>query len=464
MVDLNQRLRRLPAVNALLEHSGVAKLLAEYPRAEVVAAVRRALDAARDIVRSGTADPSDDDVVETARRECVAGARAGLRRVVNATGIVLHTGLGRAVLPQAAMDALAAEAGGYCLLAVDDETNKRARRERFCDALLQELTGSEWATVVNNNAAATMLALNTAAAGREVIVSRGQLVEIGGSFRMPDVMEASGCTMVDVGCTNRTRVEDYENAITENTAALIRVHPSNYRVQGFTAEVSLEEMVALGKKHDLVVIDDLGAGALIDLGPLFDEPLVSGSIAAGADLITCSADKLIGGAQGGIILGSHRWVRACEQNQLSRALRIGKLDLIALEATLRLFRDRDVLMRDHPTSRMLSETVADVDVRGQELVAALAEAAPSLDVTIEDGESYAGSGALPIKAIPSRAVVIDPPDGMSAGEAARRLRTGDPSVFVRVKAERLLIDPRTLQPGEIPLLVAALSALSALSG
>jgi len=304
-----------------------------------------------------------------------------------------------------------------------------------------------------------MLTLNTVAEGREVLVSRGQLVEIGGSFRMPDVMDRAGCRMVEVGCTNRTHLRDYANAITEDTAAIIRVHPSNYRIEGFTKEVPLDELVGLGREHGIPVIDDLGAGALVDIGGPLDEPLVSESLKAGADLVTCSADKLIGGPQGGVVLGKHDLVHEVENNQLARTLRVGKLDLIALEATLRLFRDKETLLRDHPTSRMMTESVETVGARAKKLAAALRRAVPGVVFTVGDGESFAGSGTLPTKSIPSRVVSVDPPEGLSAGEAARRLRIGTPSVFVRVHDDAVHLDPRTLQEGEQKLVVAAFTAL-----
>ncbi|MCG3134475.1 MAG: L-seryl-tRNA(Sec) selenium transferase [Planctomycetes bacterium] len=453
------RLRALPAVAKLLVREDVAAWAARHPRVDVTSALRRSLDEARDAVKGGAPAPSDDRIAARAGEILAASSRAGLRRVVNATGVILHTGLGRAVLPQAAMDALAAEAGGYCLLALDDETNERGRRERFCESILRDLTGCEAATIVNNNAAACMLVLNTMAAGREVIVSRGQLVEIGGAFRMPDVMARSGCRMVEVGCTNKTHLADYRRAIGPDTAAILRVHPSNYRVVGFQSEPSIAELVALGREHGIPVIDDLGSGALVKLGVTFDEPLVSESLEAGAAVVTCSADKLIGGPQGGIILGRKDVVAACDDNQLARALRVGKLDLIALEATLRLFKDPEKLLRDHPTARMLAEPKASVAKRAEALAAAIRAAVPSASPAVVDADAYAGSGALPIRTIPSKAVAVDPPRGASATDCARRLRTGDPSLFVRIDEDRLVLDPRTLQPGEEAQAVAALAAL-----
>jgi len=458
-MNANPRLRALPAVSKLLDRDDAAALLRSRPRERVVAALRKSLDDARRRTLDGAAAPDAATIVAGAKCELARSDRAGLRRVVNATGIVLHTGLGRAVLAKAAIDALVAETAGYCLLAVDPETNGRGRRERFCEEILVELTGCEAATVVNNNAAAVMLVLNTLAAGREAIVSRGQLVEIGGAFRMPDVMARAGCRMVEVGCTNRTHLADYSSAINENTAAIIRVHPSNYRVVGFTGEPSIEELVALGRERGIPVIDDLGSGALVKLDAAFDEPLVADSLAAGADVVTCSADKLIGGPQGGVILGKKSIVERCDDNQLARALRVGKLDLVALEATLRLFRDKDALLADHPTARMLTESAESVGARAKRIMTAIRRSVPDLAPVIEDSVSYAGSCALPVREIPTKCVVLAPPKGVTATEAARRLRCGDPSLFVRVHAERLFLDPRTIQPGEDALVVTALTAL-----
>ena len=459
MSDLQSRLRVLPSVASLLDSPAISAMFAQFSRSDVVAACRGALDQARAEIVDGGEPPSERVLHAQVGDVLAARNRAGMRRVVNATGIVLHTGLGRAVLPQAAIDALVAEASGYCLLALDDATNARGRRERFCEDLLKEITGAEAATVVNNNAAAVLLVLNTLAQGREVIVSRGQLVEIGGSYRMPDVMARAGCRMVEVGCTNRTHLRDYADAIGEDTAAIIRVHPSNYRIQGFTGEVPLDELCALGREHGIPVVDDLGAGALVDIGGPLDEPLVSESLSVGADLVTCSADKLIGGPQGGIVLGGHELVHRVERNQLSRALRVGKLDLIALEATLRLFRDREVLLRDHPTSRMLTEDAGTVRGRAEALRERIAAGLPGVDVRDEPGESFAGSGALPIRSIPSHVVSLAPPDGRGAGHVSEALRVGDPALFVRVREERLLLDPRTIQPGEDDLVLAALRAV-----
>lgn len=460
MGDINARFRALPAVHVLLAQRDVEALAGELPQADLKQACHDALEAAREHIRAGGNAASLDRLVGEVVGRARALARPGMHRVVNATGIVLHTGLGRAVLPPEAIDALVSEASGYCLLAVDAESAERGRRERHVEVLLKRLTGAPAATVVNNNAAATMLALDTVARGREVIVSRGQLVEIGGSYRIPDVMRRAGCHMVEVGCTNRTHLRDYRAAITEDTAAIVRVHPSNFRIEGFQKSVPLEELVELGREFDVPVIDDLGSGALVELGTGHDEPLVADSLRAGAALVTCSADKLIGGPQGGIILGDPKRVRDCELNQISRALRVGKLDLIALEATLRLFLDPETVFQRHPTTRMLTQGVAELEPLAQALAGAVEEGVPWARPEVVDGQSFAGSGALPARPIASRVVRVLPPEGMGASEASRRLRTGRISLWVRVTDGALHLDPRTLQPGEDDLVVQALAELA----
>ncbi len=459
-------LRSLPAVNDVLGAPGGAALLEAHGREPLVRAVRSVLDGLRGRIRSGdlpaAAEAKAAGVLAAAAASLLASDRAGLCRVLNATGVVLHTGLGRAVLPQAAMDALAAEARGYCLLAMERDSAERGRRERFCEEILRELTGCEAATVVNNNAGATMLVLNTMAEGREALVSRGQLVEIGGSFRMPDVMAKAGVRMVEVGCTNKTHVVDYRRAVTENTALLVRVHPSNFRILGFTETPGIGELCGLGKELGLPVFDDLGAGALLDLRDLGlpeDEPRVSESLAAGCALVSCSADKLIGGPQGGIILGKREWVERCENNALMRSLRVGKLDLIALEATLRLFRDRERLLREHPTMRMLAETEESLARRATALAKRVRDAlGAAAEVGTEKDTSTVGSGAVPVHPLPTRVVTVRPAK-LEAGEAARRLRLLPLPLFLRVKEGALLLDPRTLQPGEEGEAAAALAAV-----
>jgi L-seryl-tRNA(Ser) seleniumtransferase len=450
-------LRGLPAVHDLVESAAARPLEEAHGREPLVAAVRGALDALRGRIRSGGRDaPTGGDlrpeaILGVAAEALSARGRPGLCRVLNATGVVLHTGLGRAVLPRAAMEALAEEARGYCLLAMERDTAERGRRERFCEEILRDLTGCEAATVVNNNAGATMLVLNTMAEGREAILSRGQLVEIGGAFRMPDVMRKAGVRLVEVGCTNRTHLSDYRAAAGPETALLVRVHPSNYRIQGFAGTPGVADLCALGREIGVPVFDDLGAGALLDLRGLGlpeDEPRVRDSLEAGCAVVTCSADKLIGGPQGGIVLGKREVVERCEANPLMRSLRAGKLDLVALEATLRLFRDRERLLREHPTMRMLAETEASLGARAEALAARLRRGlGGAAAVSVEPDSSTVGSGAVPVHPLPTRVVSVRP-GRLEAGEAARRLRRLPLPLFLRVREGALLLDPRTLQPGE----------------
>ena len=381
------------------------------------------------------------------------------RRAINATGIILHTGLGRAVLPQAAVDQVAAELRGYSILQQDAETGERDRRDTGVERLLQQLTGAEAATVVNNNAAATMIALSALAKGREVIVSRGQLIEIGGSFRLPDVMAASGAQMVEVGTTNKTHLKDYQSAINERTGAIIRVHPSNYRIHGFTKTVSTAELVALARPLGIPVIDDLGAGALIDFSRFgFDkEPTVQESIVSGADLVLSSADKLIGGPQGGLILGTEKLVRQIRKDPLARIVRVDKITLTALEATLRLFLNEELAMASVPTLAMLRKTVAELEAVAARIVSKL-DCGLCCELRVESEIGFMGGGSLPEQELPTRLVAVRPLN-MSAEVLAHALRTGTPPIFTRIRQDAVLFDPRTLLCGEEDEVVTALAAL-----
>jgi L-seryl-tRNA(Ser) seleniumtransferase len=342
---------------------------------------------------------------------------------------------------------------------VDRATGDRSIREVHVAGLIREITGAEAATVVNNNAGATLLALAALAKGREVIVSRGQLVEIGGSFRIPDVMQESGCALVDVGTTNKTYLSDYEKAITERTALLLRVHTSNYRIVGFTHAASLEELVALGKKRGLPVMDDLGSGAFVDLSPygVLDEPPVQASVAAGADVVTFSGDKLLGGPQAGILVGRKEAIGTIRRHPLFRALRVDKLTLTALEATLKLYLDRDRLLRELPTLRMIAMPLDEAERRALAL-AALLKPLPGLSVEILDDASEFGGGSVPTQRIPTKVVAVRHAT-LGLDLLAERLRRGEPCVFSRVQLDRLLLDVRTLQDGEAPELAGALARI-----
>jgi L-seryl-tRNA(Ser) seleniumtransferase len=461
-------LRKIPSVDVLLQDAALKEAAAAgVPRQIVVDAVRAAVEETRAaLLAAPLKDIADEEVRGRILGQAVRRIREAwtthYRRAINATGIILHTGLGRAALPAAALRQIAGELAGYSLLQVNLETGNRSRRDERIQWMLQQLTGAEAATIVNNNAAATMIVLNTVAKGKEVIVSRGQLVEIGGSFRLPEVMAASAARLVEVGTTNKTHPRDYENAVTENTAAILRVHPSNYRIYGFTAEVGLAELVRIAHERNLVLIDDVGAGALLDLSRfgMTDEPTLPDSIRQGADLVTSSADKLIGGSQAGLILGRAAWVEKVRKNPLARILRVGKLTLAALEATLGLFFDEAQALRDVPTLEMLVRPLPQIAEQAERIARALGRQAPAADVKVIDGASQMGSGSLPTRDIPTRLVSVATAK-MTPNALAAALRRRAPPVFARIQEDRVLFDPRTLLEGDEQPLVNAIAAVLA---
>ena len=385
-------------------------------------------------------------------------ARPRLRRVINATGVVVHTNLGRSLLPPEAVRALVEAAVNYSNLEMDLATGKRGSRYSLVEELLVALTGAEAALVVNNNAAAVLLVLETLAKERDVIVSRGQLVEIGGSFRIPDVMARSGARLVEVGATNRTHLRDYESVITEATGLLLKVHTSNFRVIGFTSEVSMKDLVQLGERRNIPVMEDLGSGCLVDLSRfgLRHEPTVQESIATGVDVVTFSGDKLLGGPQAGIIAGRREIIDRVKRNPLNRALRIDKFTLASLEAVLRLYLDEENAMERVPTLSMLAVSPTTLQRRAGKLVKAIKGALPeNWDVSVVHVQSRVGGGAMPEEGLPSRALAIRPGIHM-VNTVERRLRAGEIPVICRIEDEQLLFDLRTVRDDEIPLLTAAL--------
>lgn len=457
---MSDLLRKIPKVDVLLAHPGAQPLIAEAGRALFLDCLRQATDEIRERVRAGEAPAVDETSLLVRAKERIDARRAPrLCRAINATGVILHTGLGRAVLPKAALDAIAEEQKGYSLLEVDRASGDRSIREVHVAGLIRELAGAEAATVVNNNAGATLLALAALAKGREVITSRGQLVEIGGSFRIPDVMKESGCTLAEVGTTNKTSLADYENAITERTALLLRVHTSNFRIVGFTHSPSLAELVELGRRRGLPVMDDLGSGAFLDLSAygVKDEPPVQASVAAGADVVTFSGDKLLGGPQAGILVGKKAAIEKIRRHPLFRALRVDKLTLTALEATLKLYLDRDRLLRELPTLRMIALPL-DACERAALALASALKAVAGLSVEILDDASEFGGGSVPAQQIPTKVVALRHAKlSLDALDAA--LRRGSPSVFARVQRDRVLLDVRTLQEGEDLEIAAALTRI-----
>ena len=456
-----QALRGLPSVDAVAADEQVLAVCPSTPRKLTVSCARAALDQVREAIISGQNGSEDvrADVIERTVELLRSMAVPSYRRAVNATGIILHTGLGRAVLPRRAMQRMAEELGGYSVLQVGLETGKRSKRDQRIEWLLQQLTGAEAATVVNNNAAGTALVLNAIGAGRQIIVSRGQLVEIGGSFRLPEVMAFSGARMVEVGTTNKTHARDYENAITDETAAILRVHPSNYKIQGFSSEVPLDELVEIAGRHNLVMIDDVGAGALIDFSRFgFEpEPTLPGSIAAGADIVTSSADKLIGGSQGGIILGRKDLIERARKNPLARIVRAGKLTLAALEATLELFLDEAAALKEVPTLEMMLRPADAIAKAAERMAAQIGKAVgDAAQVMTVAGYSQLGSGSLPTQNLATTLVAVAP-RRLSAEALAKGLRLWKTPVFARIQADRVLVDPRTLLEGDESRVVEALT-------
>ena len=433
-------MRRLPSVEEL------AGRLEDVPRARAVTAARAAIEARRAVLTSANGgldeEPTVDALEHVARALAAAGERTSLRPVLNATGVIIHTNLGRAPLAAAAIEAAAAVGRGYSTLEFDLERGGRGSRQAHVEGLVRELTGAEEALVVNNGAAAALLAASALAAGSEIVVSRGQLVEIGGSFRVPEVVEASGARLVEVGTTNRTRLADYERAVGPDTGALMRVHPSNFRTVGFVEEVAIEELCELGGRAGIPVIDDAGSGALTEaVVRLGDEPPVARSVAAGCAVVCFSGDKLLGGPQAGIMAGTAAAIDRCRRHPLARALRIDKLSLAALEATLGLLREPERAAREVPVLRMLTAPAKELEARAERMRAALARA--GVEATVERAHARAGGGSLPLVELEGPVCAVAP--GAAGLEAlAARLRAGDPPVIARAGGGRLLLDPRTL--------------------
>ena len=445
----HHRFRELPSVSRLLAHPKTEPLLIRFNREYVVQGCRDILDELRGALDEGHTDAAalDDDAILAKLEARLTGlAEPTLQRVVNATGTVLHTNLGRALLPQTAIDAVVLAASQPVNLEYDLAQGDRGRREMAIESLLMDLSGAEAATAVNNNAAAVLLALNTLAFGKEVIVSRGELIEIGGAFRIPEIMARSGAILKEVGTTNRTHPSDYEDAITDQTALLLKVHTSNYRVVGFVAEVGLSELVAIGRRRGISVMEDLGSGALIDLHRygLPSEPVVADRIALGADLVTFSADKILGGPQAGLVVGRAALLRQMAANPLHRAVRCGKLTIAALEATLRLYRESACITHVVPTLKMFTRPLDEIENIAQRARPAVASAlGAGFRVTVQDSTSQIGSGALPTEEIPTKVIAIEH-DFMGPHRIAGRFRQARPAIIGRIAEGRFLLDARTI--------------------
>jgi L-seryl-tRNA(Ser) seleniumtransferase len=460
-----QLLRKIPSVDEILSRPEIAELLVTYPRVLVVEAIRTELGKLRtEILNKENLSDLEDALFSVERlyplfqKEIELHSQLRLRRVINATGVVIHTNLGRSPLHPSAIQHLTDVARNYSNLEYSLEQGERGSRYTHVEGILCRLSGAESALVVNNNAGAVLLALNTLGEGREVIVSRGELVEIGGAFRIPDVMKRSGALLREVGTTNRTYINDYQKAIGPQTALLLKVHTSNFRVMGFTSDASLDELVQLGRQHHLPVMNDLGSGCLVDLVQygLEKEPTVQETVKTDVDVVTFSGDKLLGGPQAGVILGKKTFLDSIKTNPLTRALRIDKLTLAALESTLLLYLDEKKAMEEIPTLRMLKADLGVLKKRGKLLLRRLPEKIKQrVDFTLKEETSQVGGGALPLQELPTIVLALKPID-FSVNRLEENLRKVDPPIISRISKEELILDMRTVSDEEIPLLAAGL--------
>jgi L-seryl-tRNA(Ser) seleniumtransferase len=461
-----QLLSRIPKVDEILADPGVSRWIGEYSRSVVVEAVRSGLQRFRENLlassESQAVDPtmfSMEKLMPYFKEAIEQQVTCRLKRVINATGVVIHTNLGRSLLPSSAIAHMEEVSRHFSNLEYNLDEGERGSRYVHVDEVLCALTGAEGALVVNNNAAGVLLVLNTLAEGKDVIVSRGQLVEIGGAFRIPDVMRRSGARLVEVGTTNRTHLEDYHRAIGEETALLLKVHTSNFKIVGFTAEVTGKELADLGKQQGVPVMEDLGSGCLVDLTPygFREEPLVQGSIRAGMDVVTFSADKLLGGPQAGIILGKREIISQVRANPLNRALRIDKLTLAALESTLRLYLDEERALQEIPTLAMLTISRKELTLKARRLLRQIrSKVGDAVEAVIRDDNSQVGGGAYPLQELPTQVISIRSRT-FSSNQLEERLRGQLPPVIARIHRDELLLDLRTIQDHEFPLLVQTLA-------
>lgn len=437
------KLRSIPSVESLISDPALAELVSSHPRSVVLDSIRDVLVVERESIQSGGEPAGRDGLIRQIKRRVRLDDMSSLRRVVNATGVILHTNLGRAPMSGDAAEAMREVAAGYCNLEYDLIEGARTRRGLRTERLLAGLAGCEDALIVNNNAAAVLLTLNTLAEGREVIVSRGELIEIGGSFRLPDIMKKSGASLVEVGTTNKTYLKDYENAITDRTGIILKAHWSNYSIEGFTSEVRIEELAALGERCGVPVVYDVGSGAMqrfedLDRG---HEPVVPESVAAGASVVTFSGDKLLGGPQAGLIVGRAKEIGLLKKNPLARAFRVDKCYLAAMERTLQIYLKDE--WRRIPAVQALLAAPDELRKKANRLRRALVKACPGLTVEVVEGESEAGGGSLPQSAIPSKVIRLRA-EGTSAGELAAALRGAEPPVIPRVRDDWVVLDPRTV--------------------
>jgi L-seryl-tRNA(Ser) seleniumtransferase len=460
---MKSKLAKFPSIDLILNQEKAIRLSEEYSRELIKQKCQNKIEKMRSDILAGksikinTREALLEDILENVKNEIKTEMGPSLKPVINATGIILHTGLGRAPLAKVAQENIAKIASGYSNLEINLENGKRGERTEHVEKLICDLTGAEAALIVNNNAAAVFIALNTLAFGKEAIISRGQLVEIGGSFRIPDVMDKSGCLKCEVGTTNKTKISDYKNAINENTGAVVVAHTSNYRIVGFTEEVELGQIAQLCSQNRVPLIHDLGAGVIFDLRELGlpYEPLVQDSIRAGADVVTFSGDKILGGPQCGIIVGKKEWLKKVHKNPIMRAVRCDKLIYAALEATLKLYFKRKNLLTEHETLRMLSEPIEKVNARAKKALELTSSINKNVSIKIVDSSAQTGSGALPTEKIASKAIAIKHKNKNSE-KIAKAFRSNNPPIMGYVKNEEFYMDMRTVLDSEVELLAKAI--------
>ena len=450
---------QLPSVDEVLNNNKIIDILNEYPRNIVIECIREAIEEKRRCIielkeeNFNEFKVSLDEIVTNIVNKCNLKYSLSLKKVINATGTVIHTNLGRSLLSESLKDELWQSASRYSNLEYDIDKGERGSRYTHLTETIKRLTGAEDVLVVNNNAAAVLLVLSTMAKGGEAIVSRGELVEVGGSFRIPSIMALSGADLVEVGSTNKTHMKDYEEAITENTKVLMKVHTSNYRILGFTQSVEVDELCEIGKKHNIPVIEDLGSGVFIDVSKygLTYEPTVLDSIRKGADIVTFSGDKMLGGPQAGIIVGKKEYISQMKKNQLTRALRVDKLTICALEATLRMYLDEEKAIKEIPTLRMLTYTMEELEEKANALYSKLENLNTYSNIRIEDGLSQVGGGSMPLETINSKVIAITP-NNMNVSTLEKKLRLSDSHVIARVYEDKYVLDIRTIFEDEFDIL------------
>jgi len=463
MEEKQKLLTTLPSVDEILRSNQGVQWLNVYPRRYVIQAIRDVIDSRRkEILKGFISDISEESMMAEIVNTIEKLSSYSLRPLINATGIVIHTNLGRSILSEKSLENIKKVSGSFSNLEYDLKAGKRGKRYTHVIRVLKEVTGAEDALIVNNNAAAVFLCLNTLSKGKEAIVSRGELVEIGGSFRMPEVMSASSAILREVGTTNKTHLHDYERAINDNTALIVKVHKSNFRVSGFVDEVSVEDLVSLGRRYQIPVMFDLGSGCLIDLKPfgIHDEPVVRDIVSTGIDITTFSGDKLLGGPQGGIIVGRKEYIEKIQKNPLTRAMRIDKLTLAGFEATLMEYIEEEKAIENIPTLRMLLQKPEVIRERAKRIAKRLKREIKDVQITVMADTSRAGGGSLPELDFPTYVVAIRS-DNVSVNEFEERLRNGNPPIISRIKEGSMIIDARTIRTQDLDDLIKGIkSALS----